>query len=683
MSYSIPFTDQSTNGTIVVVDGTLNTETSLKLPGRNYTGYGGVIAENFLHLLENFSSPIEPPRPVEGQLWYNTSGNGQLNVYDGTGWVPAGGLFKATSEPDVSRAQQGDLWADQDNQQLYIFSGSGWVLVGPSFSDGLSTGVSPRTITGADNQEYTIVIVELRAQIIAIYSNFEINPNPDIPGFDLIKPGFNLSSRNSTGSGTNKIYGVSEKSESLIVNNIPVDGGNFLRSDVTSSTDFPLNVQNDGGMLIGTDANFGLSVEGQASIIQNRIEGSNIDFRVRSSGSSRTVLRVDATQSVGINNVSPDEALDVSGNIQTDSSVLINGTEQSTSINNGSIISKGGAGIAGNLNVGGESKFNDLSTFANLIPDGNNTRNLGSSSSQWQNVFATRFVGRLVGTVTGRVIGNSEAADRLTSATTFSLTGDVTSPGLVFDGQQGGATKEFSTTISSDFITTKERASSSLRQDEVLINRTTGSTGLYKIRVSDFFSRIPTNPPGVIMPYAGITAPAGWLLCDGEEYSQTEYGTLFNIIGYSFGGRNQIAETDSQGRSLAQAGLFKVPDMRGRMPLGADNIGGNNANVVTGDYAEAVGQKGGSESTIINITNLPEHEHELTDGEGRSFFALRDVIDLTPADNVETKNLPYGEGQGQALPNTGSILTNEDLGDPLNTMNPTLTVSYIIYTGRS
>jgi microcystin-dependent protein len=119
------------------------------------------------------------------------------------------------------------------------------------------------------------------------------------------------------------------------------------------------------------------------------------------------------------------------------------------------------------------------------------------------------------------------------------------------------------------------------------------------------------------------------------------------------------------------------------MPLGADNIGGVDADVVTGLNAEAVGQKGGSEFKNISVDNLPEHEHDLRDSEGKTFYAVREIEDLTPDPNVEDFPLPYGDGQGQAFPQTGGILTNDDLGQPLNVMNPTLTVSYIIYTGRS
>ena len=93
MAYTIAYTDQANKGTITVEDNTINSETSLGLPGRNTTAYGTTIATNFLHLLENFASATEPSTPVEGQLWYDTTpGVEQLKVYDGTNWVASGGL---------------------------------------------------------------------------------------------------------------------------------------------------------------------------------------------------------------------------------------------------------------------------------------------------------------------------------------------------------------------------------------------------------------------------------------------------------------------------------------------------------------------------------------------------------------------------------------------------------------
>ena len=56
-----------------VQDSILNTQTDLAFVGKGYAGYGEVIAENFLHLLENFSDTSAPGKPIKGQLWYDES----------------------------------------------------------------------------------------------------------------------------------------------------------------------------------------------------------------------------------------------------------------------------------------------------------------------------------------------------------------------------------------------------------------------------------------------------------------------------------------------------------------------------------------------------------------------------------------------------------------------------------
>lgn len=83
MSYTI----NNYNGTILanVADGTLDTTTSLKLAGRNYAGYGEVLNENQLWLLQHFASPNPPANPVAGQVWFDTD-LGVLNSYSGSEW---------------------------------------------------------------------------------------------------------------------------------------------------------------------------------------------------------------------------------------------------------------------------------------------------------------------------------------------------------------------------------------------------------------------------------------------------------------------------------------------------------------------------------------------------------------------------------------------------------------------
>lgn len=672
MAYTIPYTDETNNGVITVVDSTLNEQTSIKFPGRNFSGYGPAIAENFLHLLENFASPSPPPRPTEGQIWYDSTDlvTKQLYVYDGTNWVPAGGLNREPSEPDVNAAQTGDLWADTDNQQLYLNSGTGWILVGPSFAEGIATGASPTQLLGTDNQEYTVLILEIEAQPTAIISTNSFTPKTAISGFSTIRPGVNLSNRNITGSGIPKFIGTSERAESLIINNETVQAGNFLRGDTTSTTLFPVNIQNNTGVLIGTDAALNIGVEGQAGIIQHQIEGSNIDFRVRADGTSKTVLRIDSAQRLGVNNEAPDEALDVVGNIKTDSRLIVNSEIQSNSANDGAISTKGGVGIQGNLNVAGNSTFSNLSTFGNIIPDGNNTRNFGSPEAKWNTAYATTFRGNLTGNVSGEVSGNAGSANKLTSPTNFQLSGDVSSQVVEFDGTKGGLNKVFNAELSNAVISSKDEITSINNDDEVLINRPTGTTGLFKVSSRTLLRSVPTNPIGVVMPYAGITAPSGWLLCDGGEYSINDYSELFSVIGYLYGARTTVTDD-----------FFKIPDLRGRVPLGPDNMGGNNADVVTTGYAEQVGEAGGSESKTINVENLPEHEHDLRGEQGDQFYAIRDVAG-TPRDPEAIQyDAPTDLGNGQALPKSGGIISDET-GESLDVMNPTLTMNYIIYTGR-
>tara|TARA_B100000035_G_C21035608_1_gene570746 strand:+ start:5298 stop:6167 length:870 start_codon:yes stop_codon:yes gene_type:complete len=84
MAYSI----NKKNGTISVIEGDLNVETSLELVGKDYFGYGSAIAQNFVKLLENFASDTAPSKPIEGQVWFDTA-NSFLSVWTG-GDYPTG-----------------------------------------------------------------------------------------------------------------------------------------------------------------------------------------------------------------------------------------------------------------------------------------------------------------------------------------------------------------------------------------------------------------------------------------------------------------------------------------------------------------------------------------------------------------------------------------------------------------
>lgn len=694
MPYEINFTDSINKGKIVVEDRTINTETSVQIPGRNVTSYGQVIGQNFLQMLENFANNTPPENPVEGQLWYDTTnGVDQLKVYDGTVWVAAGGLKKGIDAPDIATSVVGDLWVDTDNQQLYLNSGSGWVLVGPSFSEGLSTGPRNSTITGTDDVNYKVVIIDLDAVPTVIISPAQFTPKAVINGFSQIKRGVNLSSA-TFNSGNLKYNGVAEKAESLIVPGEanPVAAINFLRGDALSTTTFPLRVKNDSGITLGSTSQTALENSAQTTVLRNAVSGSSLDLKVIRQNSPVTAVRIKSNQNepptVGINKLVPDEALDVVGNIKTTGKLFVNSTEDSLDLDEGSIIAAGGAAIAKSLIVGENLTVNGALSIGNITPD-TTGRELGTSDIPWNRVYATRFVGNLEGSVTGTIEGRATSANKLTSATTFNLTGDVSAQSFTFDGQVGGLTKTFVTEISNTFVSGKPRERNPGDADEILLNKVTGDTGLKKVTKQDLLASVPRTPAGAMMMYGGLVAPARWLFCDGSEVLKSDYPELWDAIGHNF--------KDPSLLNNPSATHFALPDLRGRLPLGVIGTAPlNDDDRVYGPLVQDIGTTGGSQNKNINVNNLPNHEHNLVDSNSKQHYAIVDSEQTqSSAGEVTALNIPTGAANTSGIPTSGGMRNGgqtgnndwrigsngEELGNPLDVVNPFQTVNFIIYTG--
>ncbi len=673
MPYTINFTDVTNKGSVTVEDNDINQSTSLSFVGRNTTSYGVEFNQNFLKLLENFANLTSPSNPVEGQLWYDsTAGNEQLKVYDGTNWVASGGLKKATSEPGASNSLTGDLWVDTDNQQLYLYTGSGWTLIGPEYAGGLSTGISPVTILAQDNIEYTSLQVEIDAKPVAIISTHTFTPRAEINGFSQINPGINLSTADITGSGAARFYGPAEQAENLVVAGEKIAAANFLRGDVVSTTTSQLKVNTDDGIILGSGNQVGLGVEGQIGVISHNTSGASLDIRVNDQGTTKTVMRVDSTTNIGINNTAPSEALDVTGNIKVSQGVTIDGTTASTNFGTGSLIVKGGVGVAGDVNIGGTINIIGDTETRDIIPDTTNTRNIGSLANKYTGIYATTFIGNLTGNVTGQVSGRAGSADKLSSSTNFTLAGEVSAPTITFDGQAGGTTKTFQTTVANSFISNKTYANNADASDEFLLNRVQGQVGLYRISRRDLLSTVPVNPPGVMMPYAGTTAPLFWLLCHGQEVLQADYQALFEIIGFTY----------KQSGLLSDLGVakFALPDMRGRTAMGLDDMGGTGAGRITGLQGSELGNSGGQETVTIQNTNLPDHEHDLV-VEGTQFYAILDAAKgaNSPVSSI-TFDAPTGQNAGQAVTTSGGVAGTT--GQAMETLTPFMSLNYTIYTGK-
>jgi microcystin-dependent protein len=686
MAYNVKYTDSANNPDLIVDDGVINDTTSLSFPGRNTNGYGQIIAENFLHLLENFANTTAPEKPIKGQLWFDSNtGVSQLKVnVDGTptGWQSAGGLKKGATEPVTEASIVGDLWVDTTRQQLYLFTGSRWILVGPEYSSGTYTGAIPKLIIDTANVTQTVVAIEVLNEIVAIISTTSFTPKSTITGFSYINTGVTLN------SNYNKYYGIAEKAEALLVSGVTVPGSSFLRSDTENNTTKQFNVKNAAGVSIGEDSQLRLYVEGTSGVLLHKTSGSHLDIRVNTLGDINTVMRIDSGKRVGINTTNPQEALDVFGNIATSGTLKISDFTESTSPTTGALVVSGGVGIAQDLHIGGTLQIvGEVTTTNNIIPLTTSGANLGSNSKKFNNVYANSLNGTLYGNVIGTVTGNvSGSASTLVSSTTFTIAGDVSSTGFTFNG--AGGDKTFQTTISESFVTNKPAITSLVDADELLIYR--NDQGLRKITKSNLWSSIPQFPIGSVISYAGTTAPNGWLFCDGSEVKTSDFTELFDTIGYTYGDVN----------ILEGLGTFKLPDLRARNPMGVNTMDNNitvpskaNPNVqiqpgggatdrVTLIEAQSVGLGAGTDEITIDVDNLPDHEHDLKGNADNQYYAFRNISG-TPADTDAISGFgSSASGLGQYLPTSGGILTTTGLNDPINIMNPFLSLNYIIYTGQ-
>ena len=125
MAYTINKSDGTVAAT--VDDGTLNTETSIQLIGRNYEGYGEAFNENLVKLMENFSNSTNPLNAIEGQLWFDAT-NDALTVYDGSNFDVPNPSRRSVSEP-TSSLNKGVLWFDTGNNDLFVYNGTSFINI--------------------------------------------------------------------------------------------------------------------------------------------------------------------------------------------------------------------------------------------------------------------------------------------------------------------------------------------------------------------------------------------------------------------------------------------------------------------------------------------------------------------------------------------------------------------------
>ena len=159
---------------------------------------------------------------------------------------------------------------------------------------------------------------------------------------------------------------------------------------------------------------------------------------------------------------------------------------------------------------------------------------------------------------------------------------------------------------------------------------------------------------GEIRIFAGNFAPFGWAFCNGATQAISENAALFALIGTTYGGDGQTT--------------FKLPDLQSRIPIMAGTLS-------TSSFM--LGQNAGTETTTLNVANLPSHAHFVNaDGANSNSTSPANTVPGSPPAGAT----PTYYKSAPASPTTmaGSAIGGGGSGQPFGIIQPILAVNFII-----
>ena len=337
---------------------------------------------------------------------------------------------------------------------------------------------------------------------------------------------------------------------------------------------------------------------------------------------------------------------------QATGSVVSGGTGTTTSTGSGSVVlSTSPALTTPNLGTPSAATLTNATGLplttgvTGTLPVANGGTGVTTSTGSGANVLSTSPV------LTTPNLGTPSAAT-LTNATGLPLTTGVTGTLPVTNGGTGVTTS----TGTGANVLSASPALTGTPTSPTAANGTNTTQIATTAFVQTAVGSLGGVPSGSVSAYAGSSAPSGWLLCSGGAVSRATYAALFAIIGTTYGAGDGST-------------TFNLPDLRGRVAAGVDNMGGSAANRITaagsGITGTTLGASGGSETHTLTEAQLAAHTHTYSN----KIAATDSIYNSTGSTSAM-----------QSLTTVSTATSSTGSNQAHNNTQPTIMLNYIIKT---
>jgi microcystin-dependent protein len=304
--------------------------------------------------------------------------------------------------------------------------------------------------------------------------------------------------------------------------------------------------------------------------------------------------------------------------------------------------------------------FPETDTASTTIPDSVTRANkfLGFGASGEVAVLSS--TGTSPGAIdTGNLVDGAVTTAKLasTAVTTAKITDDAITQAKIADDAVGSAQ------IAADAVTQAKIADDAVGSAQIADNAVGTAQIADSAVTAAKLSSDAAFSAGMLMPYAGTSAPTGWLLAYGQAVSRTTYADLFTAISTTYGSGDGST-------------TFNLPDLRGRTIAGQDDMGGSSANRLTnqsgGLNGDTLGASGGAETHTLTTSQMPSHSHTLG-----SNAKISTTFDTSGGNTAIRRDTLSGSGLDSYISGSTEAAGS---GAAHNNVQPTIILNYIIKT---